>query len=66
MLDHDSTYPDVLITADSHVGETESLHERLPEHLRRAGNALRTRASSDVLRQAWEFELASPKSRDQP
>jgi predicted TIM-barrel fold metal-dependent hydrolase len=35
MPDHDSTHPNVLITADSHVGETEALHERLPEHLRR-------------------------------
>jgi predicted TIM-barrel fold metal-dependent hydrolase len=35
MPDADSTHPDVLITADSHVGETEALHERLPEHLRR-------------------------------
>ncbi len=35
MPDHDSTHPDVLITADSHVGETEAMHERLPEHLRR-------------------------------
>jgi predicted TIM-barrel fold metal-dependent hydrolase len=34
MPDHDSTYSDVLITADSHVGETEALRERLPEHLR--------------------------------
>ncbi len=34
MPDHDSTHPDVLITADSHVGETEALRERLPEHLR--------------------------------
>ena len=31
----DSTQTEVLITADSHVGETEALHERLPEHLRR-------------------------------
>jgi predicted TIM-barrel fold metal-dependent hydrolase len=34
MPDDDSSYPDLLITADSHVGETEALHERLPEHLR--------------------------------
>ncbi len=30
----DSTHRDLLITADSHVGETEALRERLPEHLR--------------------------------
>ena len=35
MSGRDSTHPDVLITADSHVGETEALHERLPEHLQR-------------------------------
>ena len=35
MPDHDSTHPNVLISADSHVGETEALHERLPEHLRK-------------------------------
>ena len=29
-----STLPNVLITSDSHVGETEALYERLPEHLR--------------------------------
>jgi predicted TIM-barrel fold metal-dependent hydrolase len=34
MPDHDATHPNVLITADSHVGETEAFHERLPEHLR--------------------------------
>ncbi len=35
MPDHASTHPDVMISADSHVGETQALHERLPEHLRR-------------------------------
>lgn len=30
----DSTRPDILISADSHVGETDALSERLPEHLR--------------------------------
>jgi len=34
MPNPEPTHPDVLITADSHVGETEALHERLPEHLR--------------------------------
>jgi predicted TIM-barrel fold metal-dependent hydrolase len=33
MAVHASTHSDVLISADSHVGETDALHERLPEHL---------------------------------
>jgi predicted TIM-barrel fold metal-dependent hydrolase len=34
MPDHDSRHSELLITADAHVGETEALRERLPEHLR--------------------------------
>ncbi len=34
MPDADATHSDVLITSDSHVGETDALRERLPEHLR--------------------------------
>lgn len=35
MSQRHSIHPDVLISADSHVGETDALRERLPRHLRR-------------------------------
>jgi predicted TIM-barrel fold metal-dependent hydrolase len=35
MSNHDASRANLLITADAHVGETEALHERLPEHLRK-------------------------------
>ena len=41
MSDDNSTHPNVLITVDSHVGETDALHQRLPEHLRRFPTKLR-------------------------
>jgi predicted TIM-barrel fold metal-dependent hydrolase len=57
MPDHDSTYPNVLISADSHVGETEALRERLPEHLRPLLTMLVPAKSGDL-----EFEYAGEVS----
>jgi predicted TIM-barrel fold metal-dependent hydrolase len=53
MSDRDSPLPDVLISADSHVGETEALHARLPEYLRQFVTRLVPAANGDL-----DFEYA--------
>jgi predicted TIM-barrel fold metal-dependent hydrolase len=49
----DPTRPEILISADSHVGETEALSERLPEHLRPFLTRLVPAANGDL-----DFEYA--------
>jgi predicted TIM-barrel fold metal-dependent hydrolase len=53
----DSTRPDILISADSHVGETDTLSERLPEHLRPFLTRLVPAANGDL-----DFEYAGEVS----
>lgn len=53
----DSTHQSVLISADSHVGETEALRARLPEHLRRFFTKLVPAENGDL-----DFEYAGEVS----